>query len=50
LEYREDDNKTDIKEIGTEIRDWIYSAQDRDYQKACKRRIEPPDLICHGVI
>ena len=35
-EYRrwEDNIKMDLKEIGVNVRSWIYSAQDRDYCRA----------------
>ena len=30
----EDNIRMDIKEIGTNMRNWVYSAQDRDYWRA----------------
>jgi hypothetical protein len=30
----EDNIRMDLKEIGTHVRDWVYSAQNRDYWRA----------------
>ena len=39
----------DLKEIGINTRNWIVSAQDRDYWRGpFECGIEPPDFINHG--
>ena len=40
----EDNIRMDLEEIGINARNWVDSAQDRDY---CG--IEPPGFISHGV-
>ena len=37
----------DLKEIGNNTKNWIDSAQDRDYWSECG--IKPPGSISHGV-
>jgi hypothetical protein len=44
----EDNIRMDIKEIGINTRNWVYSAQNRD-QCPCECGIEPPRSISHGV-
>ena len=39
----------DLKEIGVITRNWVDSAQDRDYWSPCKSGIEPPGSMGHGV-
>ena len=47
----EDDIRMDLKEIGNNTRNWIDSAQEREYWKAfCECGIEPPYSISHGVV
>ena len=38
----------DLKEIVVNTRDWVDSAQDREY--SCEFVNEPPNSITHGVI
>ena len=42
----EDNIRMDLEEIGINVRNWVDSAQDRDYWRAL---IEPPGSISHGV-
>ena len=47
---QEDNIRTDLKEIGTNTRDCVDSAQDRDYWiEIIEFGIEPPGSISHGV-
>ena len=39
----------DLKEIGSNTRNWVDSAQDRDYWSPCEYGIEPPGFISHGI-
>ena len=47
----EDDIRMRLKEmlVGINTRNWVYSAQDRDYWRALERGIEPTSSISHGV-
>ena len=45
----EDNIRMDLKEIGINTRNWVDSAQDRDYWSPCECGIEPPGSISHGV-
>ena len=38
----------DLKEMGINTRDWVDSAQDRDYYSSCECDSEPPGSISHG--
>ena len=39
-----------LKEIGINTRNWVDSAQDRDYRESpCECGIEPPDSTMHDV-
>ena len=45
-----DNIKMDLEEIGINTRNWVDSAQNRDYlESPCECGIEPPGSISHGV-
>ena len=39
----------DLEEIGISAGNWVDSAQDRNYWRACECSIEPPGSISYGV-
>ena len=43
----EDNIRMDLEEMGINAGNWVDSAQDRNYWRACG--IEPPGPISHGV-
>ena len=45
----EDNIRMDLKEIGINERNWVDSAQDRNYWSSCECGIEPPGSISHRV-
>ena len=48
--YKWEENITmDLKEIGVNMRNWVDSAQHRDYWRPCECGIEPPGSIS-GVV
>ena len=47
---REDNFKMGLKEIGIDTRNWVHSAQGRDYWRDLVNcGIETPGVISHGV-
>ena len=42
----EDNIRIDLKAIGINTRNWVVTAEDKDY---CECSIEPPGSISHGV-
>jgi hypothetical protein len=45
----EDNIRMDLKIIGINTRNWVDSAQDRNYSSPCECGIEHPGSISHGV-
>ena len=45
----EDNITTDIKELCVNTRNWIDSAQDKDYWRSLVNAVEPTGSISHGV-
>ena len=45
----EDNITMDLEEISVNARNWIDSAQDRNYWRALVNLLEPPGSISHGV-
>ena len=45
----EDNIRMDLNEIGINVRNWVYSAQDRDCWKSFVNGIKPLGFKSHGV-
>ena len=45
----EENIRMNLEEIGINTRNWVDSAQNRDYWNPCECGIEPPCSICHGL-
>jgi hypothetical protein len=45
----EDNIRMDLEEIGNNARNWVDSAQDRNYWRALVNAVERPGSISHGI-